>query len=820
MRDIAGPGAADFAHEVLENLLEGCQFIGTDYRYRYLNGAAARQGRAPQDELLGRTMMEAYPGIESTAMFEVLRGCMDSRVPRSMENEFTYADGSKRWFELRFEPAPEGVVILSLDITERKRAEAREAHLNAVLRAIRNVNQLLVQETDQLTLLRQCCEILTETRGYPAAWIGLSEPEGRTRVAGESRIDANREAFVSQIESGQQPACVQQALANSGVVVMHAPRVDCGQCALACDDRDTASLATALRVSDRDFGVLVVSLPAHLADDVEEQSLFLEVAGDISFALRAMAAERDHGQTTAALWSSTAKLEAALASMTDAVSISDADGRFVEFNEAFATFHRFASTDECAKTLAEYPAFLDVYLADGTPAPLDQWAAPRALRGETVANAVYRLRRKDTGESWIGSYSFAPIRDKDGAIIGAVVVGRDITEQQRAEAERANLQAQLEQAQKMESIGRLAGGVAHDFNNLLSVILSYAGFAAEALRESDPLRADVVEIQAAARRAATLTRQLLAFGRKQILKPEPLDLRKVITGTENMIRRLLGEDIEVVVRFSDDIGTVMADPGQLEQVLVNLAVNARDAMPRGGTLTIDVANVELGEGSPERHLASKPGRYVVVSVSDTGCGMDAATKERIFEPFFTTKEKGKGTGLGLSTVYGIVTQSGGQVSVESEPGRGAIFRVHLPHVDGSKAPASRKPTPVVATGVETVLIVEDEEAVRKLAERILRSAGYEVLTAAGGGDALLLCERHGASIALLLTDVVMPQMSGRELAERLAKVTPGIRVLYMSGYDESAVANHGALDPGTPFITKPFSPAELTRKVRQVLDVA
>ncbi|HCF58896.1 MAG TPA: hypothetical protein DFS52_13005 [Myxococcales bacterium] len=386
----------------------------------------------------------------------------------------------------------------------------------------------------------------------------------------------------------------------------------------------------------------------------------------------------------------------------------------------------------------------------------------------------------------------------------------DLTKQRQTEK-------QLQLSQRLEAVGRLAGGVAHDFNNLLSVIISYAGFALGELRESDPIRADLLEVQRAGERAAALTGQLLAFSRKQVLEPQVLNLNTSITGIESMLRRLLGEDIQILVCLAEDLGSVEADPGQVEQVIMNLAVNARDAMPRGGKLTIETSNVELDDNYARLHVAVKPGNFVLLSVTDSGCGMDAMTREHIFEPFFSTKEA-KGTGLGLATVYGIVKQSGGNIWVYSEPGQGTTFKVYLPRVDLPATETRRRSSAAMVTGNETVLVVEDESAVRKLAERILRLAGYRVLSGANGGEALLLCEKHGDEIDLLLTDVVMPQMSGRDLADRLALLCPRLKVLYMSGYTDHAIVHHGVLEPGTRFIGKPFSASELTYKVREVLD--
>jgi len=410
--------------------------------------------------------------------------------------------------------------------------------------------------------------------------------------------------------------------------------------------------------------------------------------------------------------------------------------------------------------------------------------------------------------------------DESGAPVCRMVIS-DITERKQAEAEREKLEEQLRASQKMEAIGTLAGGIAHDFNNLLSVILCCTDFAMARVREDDRTREDLLEVKKAGERAVALTRQLLAFSRKQVLQPVVLDLNQIAAGVEKMLRRILGEDIDYVQVLAPDLGKVRADPGQIEQVLMNLVVNARDAMPDGGKLTIETSNVDLDEEYAARHVAVKAGSYVRFAVSDTGCGMDAATQARIFEPFFTTKEQGKGTGLGLSTVYGIVKQSGGNIWVDSEPGHGTTFKIYLPREISAKLTATASklaavPTPL--TGTETILVVEDEEAIRDIAKRILREAGYTVLTAASPDDALMACKTRPGKIDLLLTDVVMPQMGGRVLAETLVVARPWIKVLYMSGYTDDAIVHHGTLNPGTHFIAKPFSAANLARKVREVLD--
>ena len=385
--------------------------------------------------------------------------------------------------------------------------------------------------------------------------------------------------------------------------------------------------------------------------------------------------------------------------------------------------------------------------------------------------------------------------------------------------ERKRLEDHLRQSQKMEAIGRLAGGVAHDFNNLLTVISGRAQIERARPELSEPSRRNVDLIAEAASRASTLTKQLLAFSRKQVLQPRVLDVDIVVAGMEPLLRRLIGEDIDLVTATEPGLGRVRADPGQLEQVVLNLAVNARDAMPRGGRLTVETANAELDEAYARQQADVHPGPYVILAVSDTGVGMDAETRAHLFEPFFTTKGVGEGTGLGLATVYGIVKQSGGHITAYSESGRGTTIKIYLPRVEAASELREAEPEPVVLRrGSETVLLVEDDEAVRELTCEVLEMHGYTVLAVADAGEAPRVLEGASRPIHLLVTDVVMPRLSGRELTERLRSLRPGLKVLYISGYAGTAVVHHGVLDPGTPFLQKPFTPDALLRSVRKVLD--
>ena len=394
----------------------------------------------------------------------------------------------------------------------------------------------------------------------------------------------------------------------------------------------------------------------------------------------------------------------------------------------------------------------------------------------------------------------------------------ELVERERAEAERSRLTEELRQAQKIESLGRLAGGIAHDFNNLLTVIQGNTDLMRFDLHEGDPLRESVDDIRAAVARAADLTRQLLIFSRRQILHPRVLDLNASITESTKMLRRLLGEDIELVTLLDSHLGAVKADPGHLDQVIVNLAVNARDAMPHGGKLTIETRDTTIEHADAERHPALRPGPYVLLVFSDNGIGMTDEILPHIFEPFFTTKEQGKGTGLGLSMVHGIVQQSGGWIRVSSEPAQGTTFEIYLPRVQEPVDRAVPVPNTDSLRGTETVLVVEDEEPVRKLTCNALRRFGYDTLEAANGGEALLVCEARDQPIPLLITDVIMPRMSGPQLAARLKQLHPEMKVLYTSGYTDAAVVRHGLVDETLAFLQKPFSASDLGRKVREVLD--
>jgi PAS domain S-box-containing protein len=495
-------------------------------------------------------------------------------------------------------------------------------------------------------------------------------------------------------------------------------------------------------------------------------------------------------------------LHAVTEGTSDLIVAKDLTGRYLMVNSAAAAVF--------GRKPGEITGSTDVQLFPATAA---HWIRSTdydvALTGETKVYEESFAGADGTVRPYLSSKGV--LRARDRTVTGTFSISRDMTDHKA-------LESQLRQAQKMEAVGRLAGGVAHDFNNMLTAIMSYAELLHSDLPDEGTLHDNLDEIRQAARRAAGLTRQLLAFSRQQLLEPRVLDPNDIVMGLEKMLRRLIGEDIDLVTKLGSPIGRVRADPGQIEQAILNLVINARDAMPSGGRLAIETADVDLDDRYTSDHGIDGIGPYVMIAITDSGQGMDKATQARIFDPFFTTKEQGKGTGLGLSTVYGIVKQSGGFVWVYSEPGQGSTFKIYLPRIDAPvEAPVVAAPVRTT-TGRETVLVVEDEEALRRVAERILQRDGYTVLVAGSGDEALALAEASKRPIDIIATDVVMPGLGGRELVSRLLAIHPDSKVLFMSGYTDDAVLRHGVPEPGTAFLQKPFSGLSLTRKIREILD--
>lgn len=494
----------------------------------------------------------------------------------------------------------------------------------------------------------------------------------------------------------------------------------------------------------------------------------------------------------------------------DLICLLDLEGNFVYVSPSYGKILGYAPEELVSKN-----AFSLIHAEDRDRV---EQSFRLALITKEDHNAEFRYEHRKG--NWlfldaIGSW----VVDGKGTPWRAVIVSRDITERKRSDQALRDSQEQLRLSQKLEAIGQLAGGVAHDFNNMLTVISGYSEILLRECQAGSSMAEKIEEIRKAAKRSGDLTRQLLAFSRKQVLQPEIIDLNSLIENMGKMLRRLIGEDIEIITALKSGIGKIKADPGQMEQVVMNLVVNARDAMHNGGKIVIETTDVDLDEASARARMGVKAGPYVVLAISDTGCGIDAEKQKHIFEPFFTTKELGKGTGLGLSTVYGIVKQSEGSIWVISEVDKGTTFNIYLPRIKAEmQLPRGNHNQAPQKKGSETLLVVEDEPMVRDLTLRLLQEAGYKVLDAGGGEDALRIAEEYDGPIHLMITDVVMPQMSGRELAECLARQRPETKVLYVSGYTTDAIVRHGVLEEGISFLEKPFTTNSLASKVREVLD--
>ncbi len=532
-----------------------------------------------------------------------------------------------------------------------------------------------------------------------------------------------------------------------------------------------------------------------------DEAILNAVAGGIGGAIARHRAEQ-------ALRASEEHFRSLIENVSDIIAILDQHGRFEYMSPASERVLGYPPAEVVGRRALEL-------IHEDDARAMSQVREVLNTHPEAIRTAEFRLRHRDG--SWRVFEGMAKATLDDG-IRRYVVNARDITERRKTEDALRQSTDLLRHSQKMEAVGRLAGGVAHDFNNLLTAIMGYGDILLDQLSAGHPMRHEVEEICKAGDRAHALTRQLLAFSRKQVLEPKLVSLNTVLTDVHKMLNRLIGEDIDLQLDLDRELGAARVDPGQIEQVVINLAVNARDAMPGGGRIALHTANVDLDQRLDCRQLSVEPGRYVTLTVSDTGCGMDEQVQAHLFEPFFTTKGVGKGTGLGLSMVYGIIQQSGGHILFDSAPGRGTTFTLYFPRVDEAAAPAVDGQRSLNEGGQETILLVEDEDMVRELSCRVLRERGYTVLVARSGAEALALMAQHGERINLLLTDIVMPQMGGQALAQQLQKKYPDLRVLYMSGYAQENAGTLDALSLERNFIQKPFTPPLLTRKVRDVLD--
>jgi len=728
---------------------------------RYLNIWASDESKLarPRAELLGKRIDEVLRPDEAGRLAEPLRRVLHTGVPETLEYPLSLADGT-HWFLGRLtrlagiDRGPDTVCMGITDITDRKRAD------QALARSEAHFRTLTENASDMITVVDREGRVI-----YESASVARQQGRPAQDVLGRPVFERVHPDDVAEVRR-----------ALHGLIQGSGPQ---------------ARLRFRFQYRDGTWHVLE-SVGRNLLDDPAVRGIVLNTR-DVT----------DQARAAEALQTSETKFRALTENSTDLIASLDLDGRLTY---ASPSAHRILGYEPGA--LLGESAF-DYIHPEDVARVREAFVQAVASHDTTALRAQFRFRHLDG--SWRAFEAVASNMLDVTAVRGVVLNCRDITEQRA-------LEAQFRQAQRLEAVGRLAGGVAHDFNNILTAITAYSELLLGELPPDDQKRGDVEEIRAAAQRAAALTRQLLAFSRKQVLQVKVLDLNAVVRTLDRMLQRLLGEDVRLELALSDGLGAVRADPVQMEQVIMNLAVNARDAMPAGGRLTIETANVVLDDSYSRMHQGAKPGRYVMLAMSDTGIGMDEETRSHLFEPFFTTKGQGKGTGLGLATVYGIVKQSGGNIWVYSEPGRGATFRLYLPRVDEQPEPLVRRATLPVAGGNETVLLAEDDAAVREVMAQALEHKGYRVLRASDGHMALDLARAHSAQIDLLVTDLVMPGMTGRELALGVLAVRRDVRVIYMSGYSDEAVVRHGVLEKGLHYLQKPFAIEDLARKVREVLD--
>ena len=708
----------------------------------------------------------------------------------------------------------EAVAILGAaeDITERKRALARIEHLNQVLRAIRDINQLIVREREIQNLIKEGCRLLVANRGYSSAMIVLTDDKNRPFAWATEGLAVASKELAGRLEEGSLPPCCGHAGFERDMFLVEDRLAVCVTCPVAERCLKSQSLCASLIHEKVNFGYVVVVAEKELDVDEEEKSLFAEMAGDLAYAISVMKMEEARKQGEAALYESESRFRLFAESAPVGIVISDGEAKTLYINSKF--------TDLFGYTIDDMPS-------------VDQWRK-LAYPDEAIRSRVQKEWKSVVEEAKRTGAEITPMEHpvtcKDGSVRHIefrmattgklnVIVFSDITERKKIEAEHEDLQSQLLQSQKMESVGRLAGGVAHDYNNMLSVITGYAELAIDKIAPEDPLQADLQEILSAARRSADITRQLLAFARKQTIDPKVLDLNETVESMLKMLRRLIGEDIDLSWKPGPGLWPVKIDPSQLDQILANLCVNARDAISDVGKITIETDNVYFDQEYCEDHVEFIPGEYVLLAVSDDGRGMDKETLDKIFEPFFTTKDVGKGTGLGLPMIYGIVKQNEGFINVYSEPEKGTTFRIYLPrHGEAPKQIETDMAEEIPFGSGETVLIVEDEVSILKLTQRILERFGYKVLATPSPQEAMSRAKEHPGELHLLITDVVMPEMNGRDLAERLLIEYPNLKVLFMSGYTANVIAHRGVLDVGVHFIQKPFSNRDFAVKVREALE--
>ncbi len=781
-----------YLDQLVECAPEAITILDTSHRVMRINPEFTRMFGFPMDEVVGKSLAELIVPPERTAESDWIQEAVENGQKVALETKRQRKDGTILDVSVSCVPVlvgekQVGICALYRDIEEHKRAQVLSSalyriaertrsasHLQGFYASIHNiVGELMNARNFYIALYDSATQLLTFPHFVDEQDLAPA-PRRLARGLTEYVLRTGEPLLAT-------PEIFEELRSRGEVDLIGSPSLDW--------------MGVPLRAGNQTFGVLVVQ---SYHEDVRFGERDKEI---LTFVSQQLASAIDHNRHEEALRHSEARYRSLVQSAVYGIYRASIDGKFLDVNPALIHMLGYDSAEAVVKLDPQR----EVFLEPAAHAHLMQ----EFQRTGKLDSAEVRWKRKDGSAITVrlSGRSVAAVDECDAAL---EIIAEDVTE-------RRALEDQFRQAQKMEAVGRLAGGVAHDFNNLLMVVSGYTEVLLEQLNDNHPLLAKVQAIQQAADRATTLTRQLLAFSRKQLLELKVVDVNAIVADMERLLRPLIGENIDLTTKLTPNVGHTRADAGQLEQVIMNLVVNAKDAMPNGGRILIQTSEEEL-DAVRREHSLIQPGSYILLSVSDTGAGMDKETQSRIFEPFFTTKEKGKGTGLGLSTVYGIVKQSGGYIFAHSELGSGSTFRIYLPRVaDPPGQPGLAKHPQAPSGGSETVLLVEDEDSVRELVRETLQSRGYTVMEACDGINGMKVAETYDGKIDILITDVVMPGMSGRELAQRVSASRPTIKVLYLSGYTEDAIIHEGVLDPGTAFLQKPFTLQALARKVRDVL---
>jgi PAS domain S-box-containing protein len=742
------------------------------------------------------------PNLFVEMVREVIEGSEVSRLigPREPVEEETvylreYNETLIRKLEDKMLQLEEANRELKREIAERKQAEEKVHRRNRELTLLNRIIAASATQLEPKTILETACRELALAFDAPQVVATLLNEDKTSTELVVEYLTEGRQSVVDDIPAVEDNPLIQYLLSHKTPLVIGDVQSDSHLTSISnqLQQRAAVSLLILPFVIKGDVvGSLNLEHPEPNRFSDEEVSLALNVADQVAGVLARARLDEDRR-----------RLSTGIEQTAESIIITDTEGRVLYVNPAFERITGYPRKEVIGQRLN--------ILKSGQRSPEFYQELWKTISAGEVWQGRFVNKKKD-GTLYTDEATITPVRDERGAIVNYVSVQRDVTRE-------LQLEEQYYQAQKMEAVGRLTAGIAHDFNNLLTAINGFAELMRHQLKSDDPYQKYVESIIHSGQLAADLIRQLLIFSRKQVVEPKVLNLNIIVTEMGKLLRRIIGEDIQLKTTLTSDLWPIKADPVQIEQIIVNLAVNARDAMPEGGQLTIETANVTLDETYVAHHLETQPGEHVMLAVSDTGIGMSEEVKGHVFEPFFTTKEGGKGTGLGLATIYGIVEQCGGNIWLYSEEGQGAAFKIYLPRTMEAVTPLPGfDQVGEIPRGEETILLVEDDEAVRELESQVLRQQGYIVLEAMDGEEALRLTQAHSADIHLLLTDVIMPQMSGRELADQLESVRPNMKILFTSGYTDEAIAHHGVLESEINFLQKPFGPLALVRKVREVLD--